>query len=514
MRKSLIDPEEALAIELNDIINLELSSIAVSKGLDTGLSVLVEEVLECVLRLKLVLRNQIVEVNKLNGDELLVLRQPGDLLAGLLHIALQVQLKLKAGNGLEAVLGKRVDGVRDLANDGVAPVHQCDLLVLSKRLSVSLLHNDILAEDDLLCAEVVLGVLGLIFSEDALARTNNGDRDLGVLVDGDVARGGGLDVLLVGGPEGVPVEVHDVLRRTLLQDELLKSRNDGTSAADTTDGRHARVIPAPDVAGVNDLGQLALGQHSADEVETSETPVVNLAELELGDEPLVLSVAVVVLGGTESVCDTLERIDDGAAEVVGRVHLPLGAGAVVVLGIAAVDDRVAHGLVRVIDRHLRADTPSCALLGALLHLLELGQGLLGAHVAALTGNAVHALGAHLLLCCVVCVGQAILDSLHSDLVELIEPVTGVRDLIRLNAEESAVLDDRVLELLLLLAGVCVVESEDELALVLGVGEVVVQKGGLCVSNVEVASVEGQSLSSGRSNEARSRVLTKAQEGNV
>lgn len=227
---------------------------------------------------------------------------------------------------------------------------------------------------------------------------------------------------------------------------------------------------------------------------------MDLAELELGNEPLVLGVAVVVLGGTESVCDTLERIDDGAAEVVGRVHLPLGASAVMVLGVASVDDRVAHGLVWVVDRHLCTNAPPLALFTARLHLLELGQGFLDAHVTALARNAVHTLSAHLLLRCVVCVCQPILDGLNSHLIELVKPITGVGDLVGLDAEKSAVLDDRVLELLLLLAGVGVIEAEDQLALVLGMGEVVVQKGGLCVSNVEVASGQSQSLPSSEQSE--------------
>lgn len=488
MGKRLVDPEEALAVKLDDIVDLQLSGVAVSDSLDPGLCVLVEEVLEGVLGLELVLGDEVVEVDELDGDELLVLGQPGDLLGGLLDVALQVELELEAGDGLEAVLGERVDRVRDLADDGVAPVHQGDLLVLGEGLSIGLLHNDVLAEDDLLVAEVVFGVLGLVLGDDSLACTNDGYRDLSVVVDGDVAGGGRLDVLLVGGPERVPVEVDNVLGRTLLQDELLEGRDDGTAAADTTHGGHARVVPAPDVASVNDLGELTLGQDCADKVQTSEAPVVNLAELELLDEPLVLGIAIVVLGGTQSVCDALDRVDDGAAEVVGRVHLPLGASAVVVLGVASVNDGVAHGLVGVVDRHLCADAPPCALLGALLHLLKPGQGLLGAHLAALAGDAIHTLGTHLLLRSVIGIGQTVLDHLDSALVQLVEPVASVRDLVRLDAEESAVLDDRVLELLLLLAGVGVVESEDELALVLGVGEVVVQERGLCVSNVEVTSV--------------------------
>lgn len=266
MSKRLIDPEEALAVKLNDIIDLQLSSIAVRNSLGSGLGLLVKEVLERILGLELVLGDEVVEVDKLNGNELLVLGQPCDLFRSLLDIALQMQLELEACDGLEAVLGERVDGVGDLADNGIAPVHERDFLVLGERLSISLLHDDVLAEDNLLGAKVVFGVLGLILSEGALACANNCDGDLGVFVDGDVARGGGLDVLLVGCPEGVPVKVDNVLGGTLLQNELLESGNDSSAAANTTDSGHARVIPAPDVASIDNLGQLALGEHSADKV--------------------------------------------------------------------------------------------------------------------------------------------------------------------------------------------------------------------------------------------------------
>jgi hypothetical protein len=160
---------------------------------------------------------------------------------------------------------------------------------------------------------------------------------------------------------------------------------------------------------------------------------------------------------------------------------------VVVRGVASVDDGITHGLVRVVDRHLSTDTPPQALLVSLLHLLEACEVVLNRRVAAGAGNAVHALCAHLLLECVVRIGQSVLDSLHAALVQLVEEVTGVRDMVWLDAQESTVFDDRVLELLLLLGGVGVVESKDQLALVLGVGEVVVQKRGLGVSDVEVAT---------------------------
>lgn len=49
--------------------------------------------------------------------------------------------------------------------------------------------------------------------------------------------------------------------------------------------------------------------------------------------------------------------------------------------VAPVDDGVAESLVRVVDAHLGTDAPPKALLGALLHLLEMLQVVLDTVIA-------------------------------------------------------------------------------------------------------------------------------------
>lgn len=351
MLKSLINSKKPLPIKLHNIVLLQLGYITIRDRLGPNLRLLIQEILERIFRLEFILCDEIIEVDELDGDEVLVGGEPCNLLAGFLHVALEVELEFEARDGFEAVFGhfKGVEGVADFADDGVAPVHEGDFFVLGEGLCVGLLEEDRGAEHDLFVAKVVFGVLGLVLGEDALACADDGDGDAAVVVDGGVTRGGGLDVFLVRGPEGEPILVDDVLGGTLLQDELAKSRNDGTSATNTADSRHARVVPASDDASVNNLSQLALGQYSLDEVQACETPVVYLAELQVLDEPLILCVAIIVLGSTQSMCNTLKSIDDGAAEVVGGVDLPLVASAVMGLGVASVDDGVAHGLVGIID---------------------------------------------------------------------------------------------------------------------------------------------------------------------
>ena len=85
--------------------------------------------------------------------------------------------------------------------------------------------------------------------------------------------------------------------------------------------------------------------------------------------------------------------------------------------------------------------------------------------------------------------MTILDHLNAALIELIKPVARVGHLVGLDAEKSTVLDNGVLELLFLLGGIGVVETQEQSALVLLVCKVVVEKGCLGVTNVQVTSVQ-------------------------
>jgi hypothetical protein len=486
MLKRPINPKKPLAIKLHNIIHFEFRHIAIRQRLCARLCTRIQEILQRILRLEFILCDEIIEIDKLDGNEILVGAEPRYFLCGFLDVALEMEFKFEGGYGLEF---EGVEGVADFADESVAPVHEGDFLVLGERSGVGLFEEHAGAKGDLLGAEVVFGVFGLVLRLDAFASADDGDGDFGVFIDGGVARGGGLDVFLVGCPEGEPVLVDNILGRALLEDEFAESGDDGTATTDTADGGHAGVVPAPDNAGVDNLGELALGQDGFDKVQAREAPVVDLAQLEVVNEPLVLCITVVVLGGTQGVRHPLERIDNRAAEVVGGVDLPCVSSAVMCLGVAAVDDGVAHGFVRVVDRHLCADAPLEALVAARLHQLEPGQVVLDAGVAAGTGNAVHTLVAHLHLLRVVCIRETILDHLHTRVVQLLEPVTGVRHRVGLDAQERAILDNRILVFLLLLGRVGIVEAQQELALVLLVRKVVVEEGGLCVADVEVASVE-------------------------
>lgn len=335
-------------------------------------------------------------------------------------------------------------------------------------------------------------MLGALLAGDASRHVgaSQGALDKAILEQGSVAGSNGVNLLLVGVPECGPVHGDNVAARALANDEVAESGNSHTTATNTTDGGHARIIPAPDVAVVDKLGELALRQECLDEVETGEVPHVNLAEAKGVEEPLVLGVTVGVLGRAESVGDALVAVNDGAGKVVHGVHLPGSAGAVVsIVGVAAVDDGVAHGLVGVVDRHLGTDAVGDTLLGTLLHLLKDAEVLLDGALAALGGTAVHTLITHSLLVGVVGVSHAHTNELLAHVVQVVEVVGSVSHGVGLDTHQGKILNNGILVLGLLLGGVGVVETKTHLALVGDMAEVIAEKSGLGVSDVKVATIK-------------------------
>lgn len=77
--------------------------------------------------------------------------------------------------------------------------------------------------------------------------------------------------------------------------------------------------PSIDVPLVHKPGQLPLGQHGVVEVESGVLPDVGFPEAQGFDDPVELLVAIVVLGGPESVGHTLQAVHNRAGKVIGGV---------------------------------------------------------------------------------------------------------------------------------------------------------------------------------------------------
>ncbi|KAI6776468.1 hypothetical protein HG530_000413 [Fusarium avenaceum] len=409
LAKSLIHTEVSLALQLDEVVLLKVGDAGIDQGIGLGSSDVGEEVVKVVV---LVYKMQL-EVEILDGRSRLV----------------------------------------QASDNGVTPGHQSDLLVVVERSNIGLVKQELRAECDLLVADIrVLDMLGPLLLVRLLRASSDGDSDGVLLVNGHESRHNRIEHSLVDGPDCCPVHGHDVSAGSLLQHELAESGNGQTAAKDTADGGQTRVVPAANTSSVDNLGKLSLGKECSDEVDTGKLPKVNLADLENIHEPVVLLVAIGVLGRSERVGDTLETVDDRA-------------GIVVVFS---------------------------AQIGTSLHLSEHSQTLLGRAVTSLAGKTVLAVVLLNLRVGIIGVGVAVEDHLLAHLVELLEVVAGVSDLSVLDIHQLEIVENGVLELLLLLGGVCIIESDEELAVAIGgsLGEVVVEESGLGVTNVKTNVVVG------------------------
>lgn len=175
------------------------------------------------------------------------------------------RLKASRPKGRRPHAGMHKNAHRD---DRVAPVHQRHLLPLLDRRRVGLvdqhpvqLHEPLGPHIGVLLVPRHLGRLWR--RRRALER----QRDRALRQDRRVAPAHGVDQLLVDRPDLVPLLPRLVLRGALREDELPQRLDAEAAAEDPLDGRHAGVGPAVDAAGVDEPGELALGQDGVDEVE-------------------------------------------------------------------------------------------------------------------------------------------------------------------------------------------------------------------------------------------------------
>ena len=124
-----------------------------------------------------------------------------------------------------------------------------------------------------------------------------------------------------------------------------------TASAQRGERRHARVVPAGDVASFHQLEQLPLAQDGVRQVEAGEFSLPGgILEIECLQVPVVQRPVILELQGAERVRDPFERVRQRVSEVVGRIDHPVVAGAVVRAAADPVDGRIAH--VHVPCRHV------------------------------------------------------------------------------------------------------------------------------------------------------------------
>mmetsp|Transcript_51195 Transcript_51195/g.115079 ORF Transcript_51195/g.115079 Transcript_51195/m.115079 type:complete len:263 (-) Transcript_51195:301-1089(-) len=190
---------------------------------------------------------------------------------------------------------------------------------------------------------------------------------------------------------------------------------------------------------------------------------------------------------------SLQGVHDGTRQVIRGVGLVRSLRLRVRLQVAAVDGGVTQCAVIRVVLDLGAQAALEALLRSRQHLLEETHVLLHRLITERRRLLHHSQGLLLLLSGRVDERKSVLDHLHCDVLDLLEPIGSVADLRWLDLQQRQRLYDGMLILLLLLGRVGVIETEQELALVLR-GEVGVEHRGLHVADVQVAARLGREAS--------------------
>ena len=279
------------------------------------------------------------------------------------------------------------------------------------------------------------------------------------------------------GGDAVEIVAHGVLQQAHRVESLVFGIADGVdevayrlrcvaAAAHTRDGGHAGVIPAVDQPLLDQREQLALAHHGIGEVEAVELDLARTVRLvgQLVDKVVVERAVRHKFQRAYRVGHALEVVALSVCEVVHRIYVPAGAGAVVRMVDDAVHDGVAE--VHVARRHVYLGAQHMRPFGKLarVHALKQVEILLDRTVAvgavlARLGRGTF-LGGNLLRCLVVDICFALLDQADSQVVQLGEVVGGVVQAIApVKSQPVDILHDRVDILRILLDRVGVVEAQ-------------------------------------------------------
>ena len=210
---------------------------------------------------------------------------------------------------------------------------------------------------------------------------------------------------------------------------------------------------------------------------------MNFPKVESIQHPFILRVTISVFHGSQRMCYSFDGIDDGTAEIISRIDLPGIACSVMGLWVAAIDDWIPHGFVRIVYRNFSPDAPLNAFLCALLHLLKMREILLDTSIATSASYANHSLFTHRELIGIVCICHPFFEHPQTVLIEFFEIIACIADFVRLDSHPCQILNNSILELLFLLGWICVIESTYHRAFVLLMCEIVVQQCCLCVTDV-------------------------------
>ena len=208
--------------------------------------------------------------------------------------------------------------------------------------------------------------------------------------------------------------------------EIADGRGRVAAAAQTAQRRHTRIVPAGDIALLDEAAQLALGHDGVVDAEARKLDLARLARNgHVVDHPVVERAVILILQRAERVRDALERVLDRVREVVHREDAPLCALTVVLDVADAVEHGVAHIEVAGCEVDLRAQGVLALRELAGAHTRKEIEALLdrtvapradsgGVHVAAVLAELLRRQLAH--------IGEPLLNELDGVFIVLLEVV--------------------------------------------------------------------------------------------
>ena len=256
------------------------------------------------------------------------------------------------------------------------------------------------------------------------------------------------------------------LGHTAALDELAHRGRRVATPAHTGNCGHARIVPTRDDPVFDQHVQLALARDRIGEIEPGELYLAwPMFGLQLVEEPVIQRPMILELERAERVCNSLERVGQGVRKIVHRVDAPLVARAL----MRDMADSIQRGVTQVHIRRRHID------LGAqyMFSVFELAGAHAPQHVEALIDRPIAIRAVRTRLCQstavlanlfraeAVDVSDTHLDQCLGRLVKLIEIVRRVREpVLPVESEPVHVALDRTHVLLLLLAGVRVIEAQE------------------------------------------------------
>ena len=108
--------------------------------------------------------------------------------------------------------------------------------------------------------------------------------------------------------------------------------------------RHARIVPAQNMAAANQFGEHALRQHGMREIEPGEFVLMRVRRhRQIGQKPVVERPVILEFQRADRMGDALDRVRLAVGEIVARINTPGGAGA----RMLGVEDAIHHRIAQI-----------------------------------------------------------------------------------------------------------------------------------------------------------------------